>query len=159
MTQIHACCPGHSSRALQRCPRHCCNSRLTNRRVRNRCRVHTAWQIELIVFIHYIRILSNVTMPTCDVLLRHFRKMLLRVRIRSCTLSSLIYSWRQGQSPGRSGQSKLSAEAVRIINEQMEESDVQVWNQCFFSHSPEVADRVKLDFERNELLPDDSGCK
>ena len=26
------------------------------------------------VFIHYIRILSSVTMPTCDVLLRHFRK-------------------------------------------------------------------------------------
>ena len=29
------------------------------------------------VFIHCIRILSSVTMPTCDVLLRHFRKMLL----------------------------------------------------------------------------------
>ena len=53
----------------------------------------TYWQIELIVFIHYIRILSSVTMPTCDVLLRHFRKMLLRMRIRGCTLSSLIYSW------------------------------------------------------------------
>ena len=47
---------------------------------------------ELIVFIHYIRILSSVTMPTCDALLRHFRKMLLRVHIRGCTLSSLIYS-------------------------------------------------------------------
>ena len=54
---------------------------------------YTDWQIQLIVFIHYIRILSSVTMPTCDVLLRHFRKMLLRVRIRGCTLSSLIYSW------------------------------------------------------------------
>ena len=93
VTQIHACCPGPSSRALQRCPGHCCNSRLTNRGARNRCRVHTDWQIELIVFIHYIRMLSSVTMPTCDVLLRHFRKMLLRVRIRGFTLSSLIYSW------------------------------------------------------------------
>ena len=92
VTQIHACCPGSSSRALQRCPGHCCNSQLTNQRSRNRCRVHTDWQIELIVFIHYIRILSSVTMPTCDVLLRHFRKMLLWVRIRGCTLSSLIYS-------------------------------------------------------------------
>ena len=54
--------------------------------------IYTDWQIELIVFIHYIRILSSVTMPTCDVL-RHFRKMLLRVRIRGCTLASLIYSW------------------------------------------------------------------
>ena len=51
------------------------------------------WQIQLIVFIHYIRILSSVTMPTCDALLHHFRKMLLRMRIRGCTLSSLIYSW------------------------------------------------------------------
>ena len=50
------------------------------------------WQIQLIVFIHYIRILSSVTMLTCDALLRHFRKMLLRMRIRGCTLSSLIYS-------------------------------------------------------------------
>ena len=37
----------------------------------------TDWKIELMVFIHYIRILSSVTMPTCDVLLHHFRKMLL----------------------------------------------------------------------------------
>ena len=47
------------------------------------------WQIKLIVFIHYIRILSSVTMPTCDMLLCHFRKLLLPVRIRGCTLSSL----------------------------------------------------------------------
>ena len=45
------------------------------------------------VFIHYIRTLSSITMPTCDALLRHFRKMLLRMHIRGCTLSSLIYSW------------------------------------------------------------------
>ena len=93
VTHIHACCPGPSSRPLQRCPGHRCNSQLTNRRARNRCRIHQTRQIELIVFIHYIRILSSVTMPTCDALLRHFRKMLLRVRIRGCTLSSLIYSW------------------------------------------------------------------
>ena len=48
------------------------------------------WQIQLLVFIHYIRILSSVTMPTCDALLRHFRKMLLRMRIRGCTLSSTL---------------------------------------------------------------------
>ena len=32
-------------------------------------------------------------MPTRDVLLRHFCKMWLTVRIRGCTLLSLMYSW------------------------------------------------------------------
>ena len=39
---------------------------------------------------NYIHIL--VTMPTCDVLLRHFCKMSLTVGIRSCTLLSLMNS-------------------------------------------------------------------
>ena len=99
MTQIHARCTGPSPRALRRHPGHCCNSQLINQRPRNRCRVHTDWQIKLTVFIHYIRILSSVTMPTYDMLLRHFRKMLLRVGIRSCTLSSLIYSWSHDMHP------------------------------------------------------------
>ena len=33
-----------------------------------------------------------ITMPTCDILLRHFCKMSFTVSICSCTLSSLIYS-------------------------------------------------------------------
>ena len=42
------------------------------------------------VFIHYIRILSSVTMPTWDVLLRHFRKMLLYMQGYVVTYSHLL---------------------------------------------------------------------
>ena len=42
------------------------------------------------VFIHYIRILSSVTMPTCDVLLRHFRKMLLYTQGYAVAYSHLL---------------------------------------------------------------------
>ena len=45
-----------------------------------------------IVFIHYIRILSSVTMPTCDVLLRHFRKMLLYTQGYAVAYSHLLYT-------------------------------------------------------------------
>ena len=41
-------------------------------------------------FIHYIRILSSVTMPTCDVLLRHFRKMLLYTQGYAVAYSHLL---------------------------------------------------------------------
>ena len=45
------------------------------------------------VFIHYVRILSSVTMPMCDMLLHHFRKnAVIHAGIRGCILSSLIYS-------------------------------------------------------------------
>ena len=46
-------------------------------------------------FIHYIRILSSVTMPTCDVLLRHFGKMLLYTQgyaVAYCHLLSTLGS-------------------------------------------------------------------
>ena len=42
------------------------------------------------VFIHYIRILSSVTMPTCDVLLRHFGKMLLYTQGYAVAYSHLL---------------------------------------------------------------------
>ena len=42
------------------------------------------------VFIHYIRILSSVTMPMCDVLLRHFRKMLLYTQGYAVAYSHLL---------------------------------------------------------------------
>ena len=42
------------------------------------------------VFIHYIRILSNDTMPTCNVLLRHFRKMLLYTQGYAVAYSHLL---------------------------------------------------------------------
>ena len=42
------------------------------------------------VFIHYIRILSSVTMPTSDVLLRHFRKMLLYTQGYAVAYSHLL---------------------------------------------------------------------
>ena len=41
-------------------------------------------------FIHYIRLLSSVTMPTCDVLLRHFRKMLLYMQGYAVAYSHLL---------------------------------------------------------------------
>ena len=41
-------------------------------------------------FIHYIRILSSVTMPTCDVLLRHFGKMLLYTQGYAVAYSHLL---------------------------------------------------------------------
>ena len=42
------------------------------------------------VFIHYIRILSSVTMPTCNVLLHHFRKMLLYTQGYAVAYSHLL---------------------------------------------------------------------
>ena len=42
------------------------------------------------VFIDYIRILSSITMPTCDVLLRHFRKMLLYMQGYAIAYSHLL---------------------------------------------------------------------
>ena len=42
------------------------------------------------VFIHCIRILSSITMPTCDVLLRHFRKMLLYTQGYAVAYSHLL---------------------------------------------------------------------
>ena len=42
------------------------------------------------VFIHYIRILSSVTMSTCDVLLHHFRKMLLYTQEYAVAYSHLL---------------------------------------------------------------------
>ena len=54
-------------------PGHRWNSWLTNWRAAQLSQVGIDWRIELMIFIHYIRILSSVTMSMCDVLLRHFR--------------------------------------------------------------------------------------
>ena len=54
------------------------------------------------VFIHCIRILSSVTMSTCDVLLLHFRKMLLYTQgymvAYSHLLSTLVHIYTQKSS-------------------------------------------------------------
>ena len=50
-------------------------------------------------FIHYIRILSSVTMPTCDVLLRHFRKMLLYTQGYAVAYSHLLSTLGISQCP------------------------------------------------------------
>ena len=77
MAQIKVCILLHFFlQALQGCPSHCFRSRLAKRKAvqyvhfRDRCS-----QIgELVSSIHALRRnINNVTLPTCDVLLRHFR--------------------------------------------------------------------------------------
>ena len=51
---------------------------------------YTERRIELIVFIHYIRILNSVAMPMCDALIGHFRKMLLCTQGYAVAYSHLL---------------------------------------------------------------------